>query len=368
MQANEEEKTVDLTLTRNFNQNEKIAALKLMIKIASSDGEISQDEKDSLLEYLNHTKLKTNENFVKNAKSEDMCRIISVFESKANLHRAKKLAYAYAEIHGIDPDFEGAMLEAINLAAESELKNIKFSLKRFIKDIFLEFGYLWGKDDVSPIARQVMAVVFTSLACFFGAQWTSHLINYRLIHLGTSTDWVYPETVHMVSGLLIFSALCFRGYLPVPKNFRNILFSAVNIALPSYISMHIIGRGEIEKTTTEIVFFGLILVLWLGIKEVIGFAFIGFFILFIYKLHAIDIRIGWRAYPFIFSAFIGIGFQSANFFDDFGNFTNSMFKKTHVDKELVKESIEIAGQQTKKAAKAAVKTGVTAAKLSAGAV
>ena len=359
---------MDLTLTRNFNQNEKIAALKLIIKIASSDGDISQDEKGSLVEYLKHAKLKANNNFVKNAKSENIDRVISTFESKVNLQRAQKLAYAFAEKHGIDPDFEGALLEAINQSVDSEKKNKKFCLKRTLMDFFLEFGYLLGKDDVSPKSRQILAIIFTSAACIFGAQWTHHLINYKGFHFGESTSWVYPGGTNVTIGLLIFSALCFRGYLPIPKNFRNIIFSAINIGLLSYISLHIIGLGEIEKTITHIIFFGLLLVLWVGIKELVGFAFIGFFILFIYKLHAIDVRMDWRAYPFIFSAFIGIGFQSASFFDDFGNFTNSMFKRVNVDKELIKDGIEFTGQQTKKVATAAVKTGVTVAKISAGAI
>jgi hypothetical protein len=358
---------MDLTLSRNFNQNEKIAVLKLIVKIASSDGEISETGKASLNEYLKHTKLKTNENFIKNAIVEDIGQIASVFESKINLQRAQKLARTYAEKHGVDPDFEGALLAAINESVEAEKKNKKFDIKRLFKDIFMEFGYLWGKDDVNPKTRQLLAIVFTSAACFFGAQWTTSY-HYKMINIYESTSWVYPGGTNVIIGLLIFSALCFRGYLPIPKNFRNIVFAAVNIGLLSYISIHIIGRGEIEKTVTHIIFFGLLLVLWVGIKELVGFAFIGFFILFIYKLHAIDIRMDWRAYPFIFSAFIGIGFQSANFFDDFGNFANAMFKRDNLDKELVKEGIEIAGQQTKRAAKAAIKTGVTAAKLSAGAV
>lgn len=358
---------MDLTLTRNFNQNEKVATLKLMIKIAYSDGEISDVEKETLREYLNHTKLKINENFLKNTKSEDVGRIISSFESKANLQRAQKLAHTYAEKHGVDPDFEGALLETISKTAENEKKKIKFSFVRMVKELFLEFGYLWGKEDVNPRTRRILAIAFTSAACIFGAQWTK-IYHYKMIKIYESTNWVYPSGTNVVIGLLIFSALCFRGYLPIPKNFRNIIFSAINIGLLSYISLHIIGPGEIEKTITHIVFFGLLLVLWVGIKELVGFAFIGFFILFIYKLHAIDVRMDWRAYPFIFSAFIGIGFQSASFFDNFGNFTNSMFKRVDVDKELVKEGLEIAGKQTKQAAKAVVKTGVTAAKLSSGTV
>jgi hypothetical protein len=359
---------MDLSLTRNFNHNEKVATLKLMIKIASSDGEISESEKGSLIEYSNHSKLKATENFIQNAMKVDIGQIISAFESKANLKRVQSLAHSYAEEHGIDPDFEGVLLETLNESVKAEKKKIKFSLNQMIKEIFLEFGYLWGKDNVSPKTRQILAIIFTSLACYFSAQWTEYWVDYKMLQLFETTNWVYPSFTNMICGLLIFSALCVRGYLPVPNNIRNILFAAVNIGLLSYISMHILGRGLIERTITEFVFFGLILVLWLGIKEVVGFAFIGFFILFIYKLHAIDIRISWRAFPYIFSAFIGIGFQSANFFDDFGNFANSMFKKAHVDKEFVKEGIEIVGQQTKRATKATVKAAVTATKLSTGAV
>ena len=47
---------MDLTLTRNFNQNEKVATLKLMIKIASSDGEISDAEKERMTSEPNRSK------------------------------------------------------------------------------------------------------------------------------------------------------------------------------------------------------------------------------------------------------------------------------------------------------------------------
>lgn len=354
---------MDLTLTRNFNQNEKVATLKLMIKIASSDGEISDSEKATLGEFLQHTKLKTNENFVKNAVGEDVSQIISVFESKANLQRAQKLAYAFAEKHGIDPDFEGALLETINKSVDSEKKNMKFSINRFLKEMLLEFGYLWGKDDVNPRAREILAIILTVCAC-------------GLIAFSTSSHWfgkdttsfVYPGISASFCGLLIFSALSVRGYLPKPTSFKNILFAAANLALLSYVAYHIIGNGIIEKTVTFYVFFGLIILLWLGIKEIVGFAFIGFFLLCGYKVISLETHISWRAFPFIFSAFMGIGFQSANFFDDFGNFTNSMLKKANVDKKLLKEGVEIAGQQTKKAVNSTVQSGITAAKLYAGRV
>ena len=353
---------MDLTLSRNFNQNEKIAALKLMIKIASSDGEISESEKASLGEYLKHTKLKTNENFIKNVIIEDIGQIVSVFESKIHLQRVQKLARAYAEKHGVDPDFEGALLAVIDESVAAEKKNKKLSIKKKIKDIFLEFGYLWGKDDVNPKTRQLLAIVFTLCACVFAAfSTTNHFFT------KDTTNFIHPGFTGSILGILIFSALSVRRYLPKPTNFKNIIFSAANVCLLSYIAKHIVGSG-IEQSLTIYILFSLIILLWLGIKEIIGFVFLGFFILCGYKIMAIDTHLAWRALPFIFSAFIGIGFQSSNFFDDFGNLANSIYKRSNVDKELLKESIEIAGQQTKRTAQAAVQTGVTAAKLSAGAV
>lgn len=361
MQTNEKEVVMDLTLTRNFNQAEKVAMLKLMIKIASSDGEISDSEKATLNEYLQHSKLKINENFLQNTKSEDVGQIVSVFESKANLQRAKKLAHAYAEIHGVDPDFEGAMLEAINISTEVEKKNIHFSLKRFLKELFMEFGYLWGKQDINPKMRQVYAFVFTLIACSFGVFYNAGIII-------KNTKVAPFDATHVICALLMYGALCFRGYLPKPKNIRTILFTCANVFLFTLIAMHSIGISFFGKLTNFYIVAGLILLLWLGIKEILGFVLIAFFIWFGINILLVSSHLAWRAFPFIFFSFMGISFQSGNFFDDFGNITNSLFKKPKVDKQLVKESLEIAGQQTMKAAKTSVQAGVTAAKLYAGTV
>ena len=76
----------------------------------------------------------------------------------------------------------------------------------------------------------------------------------------------------------------------------------------------------------------------------------------------------WRAFPFILSAFMGISFQSTSFFNNFNNFSSSFFVNPKVDKQLVKESLQIAGQQTINATKKALVMGTEMAKISAGGI
>jgi hypothetical protein len=342
---------MDLSLTRHFDQNEKIALLKLLIKIAASNGAITKPEVESLKSYLSYTKLKAGKDFIEKAKAEDLNSILSVFESKKKLSRMQSLLQVFAETHGIDPEFEGKLLNRIADTINSQKQSIKPSAGRLIKESILEFGYLWGKEDINPAARQVFAIIFTLLACIFGAMWTNYFINYKMFAFGKDIEWVYPHTTHTISGILIYAAICFRGFLPKPTNVRTIIFTIVNITLFSYIAVHILGLSNIEKITTYYIFFGLIVLLWLGMKEIIGLVFIGFFILFGVKLLLIDARMDWRALPFMITAFMGISFQSSNFFDEFGAFANSLFKKP--DKEMIKESLEITGKQVKSGVKAA---------------
>jgi hypothetical protein len=179
---------------------------------------------------------------------------------------------------------------------------------------------------------------------------------------------VTPQFSAVICGFLIFGALCFRGYLPKPNNARNLIFAVANIYMLSIISMHILGRGSFEKSITLFIFGSLILLLWLGIKEILGFAFIGFFILLILKVAQMDTHMDWRAFPFTVSAFMGISFQSTNFFDNFNSLSSSFFKKPEVNKNLLKESLQKAGQQTLGATKQALVMGAEVAKLSAGGI
>lgn len=60
-------------------------------------------------------------------------------------------------------------------------------------------------------------------------------------------------------------------------------------------------------------------------------------------------------------AFMGISFQSSNFFDDFSNFSSSFFKKPDIEKEYIKGGLQLAGARVGKAARSAVSIGATAA-------
>jgi hypothetical protein len=346
-----------------FNRQEKIAILKLIIKIAAADNKFTKEERIAIKEYLKINQLKISKDFATKVMNERFEDIVSAFKSKSNINKAYAIVKKFANSHRINPDFEGRVLDEIQNALEQKKQNIKVGFGGFVKEFFLEFSFLWGKEDINPKAKTILAIIFTVIACGFGTFWT----KISFWGFGGGTEMVWPGIWPVLSGLLIFSTLCFRNFLPKPNNFRNILFFLANTYLLSTMAMHIIGRSPAEMTTTITLFLALIILLWLGMKEILGFVFIGFFGLLIYKIIAIDAHISWRAFPFLISAFMGISFQSENFFDEFGQISSSFFKKPEIEKELVNESLQLAGARVKKVAKAAVSVGAAAAGMPPGA-
>ena len=69
----------------------------------------------------------------------------------------------------------------------------------------------------------------------------------------------------------------------------------------------------------------------------------------------------WRAFPFMAFAFMGISFQSTNFFNEFTRFSSSFFKKPEIEKKFVKESVQLAGKRIGQVTKAAISVGASAA-------
>ena len=120
-------------LIRNFNQNEKIALLKILVKVAGSDGKITGDEQKSLKEYLSNSNLKISKDFVKKATNEDMEMIVSNFSNKINLNRAFTIASEFAERHGINPEHEAIILNQIQSLSETKKKEMRFSIIDFLK-------------------------------------------------------------------------------------------------------------------------------------------------------------------------------------------------------------------------------------------
>lgn len=368
-----------------FNRNETISTLKLIIKIALADNKFTDQERATLQGFLTFKQLKISKKFLLKVRNEKYAEIVSVFENKSNLDRAYSIVKEYANLHGVHPDHEGKVLDAIKSVIETKKKTIKFSLMQSIKRLFFTFSYLWGKEEISPQIKSVLAIAFTILACFFGSMWTSKTISLGIFHIPiigklidpfnigkaiemgfTKTEYVLPLGSAGICGLLMFGALSFRNYLPRPNNIRNIIFSIANLFLLSTTAMHLIGRSGPEKGITIFIVISLILILWLGMKEILGFIFVGFFILLIWKIMRIDLHMAWRAFPFIVTSFLGISFQSSNFFDDFRNFSSSFFKKPRIEKELLKEGIELAGSRVVQVTKAAISVGATAAGLPPG--
>jgi hypothetical protein len=342
------------------------------IKVAIADGKFNSEEQETLQKFLRISQLKISRAFLANVRIERYSDIVSGFENKSNLDCAYSIAKKYASMHGVHPDFEGKVLDEIKSAVEGRKKQIKFSIKLSIKRLFYAFSFLWGKEEISPGTKTVLAIVFTIVACIFGSIWTSDTLslgNFKYGGLGALIGGFFEKKTTFVTltgsasiiGLLMFGALSFRNYLPLPKNFRGIIFSIANLYLMSIIAMHIIGRSGIGKGIIFTILFGIILLLWLGMKEILGFMFIGIFILLIYKIFQIDQHLDWRAFPFIASAFMGLSFQSNNFFNDFKNLSGSFFKKPQIDNNLVTESLQLPENRVGKITKSTVAMGATAA-------
>jgi hypothetical protein len=348
---------MNLEAMRNFNRAEKVALLKLIIKVAASDNKFTKEEQKTIKDFLKLNKLKITNGYVKEVVAESYDDIVSAFTNKSNTNRAYSIVKEFANSNGINPEFEGKALDQINLVLENKKKALNFSPSNTVKTFFMEFAFLWGKEDLNPKMKNMSAIIFTIIACVFGSFWTSG----GLWGFGENTKMCMPQASAVIGGLLIFGSLSFRNFLPRPTNFRNIIFSVANLYLFSIITMHIIGRGWFEKGTTAFIFFGLIILLWLGMKEILGFVFLAFFAFLIYKIIIIDIHLAWRAFPFILSAFIGVSFQSENFFNEFSNITNSFFKKPEIEKELVKESLQLAGKRVSQVTKAAISAGTAVA-------
>ena len=355
---------MNLISIRNFNRSEKVAILKLIIKIAGSDNIITNQEQETIQKFLDVSHLKISQEFIRKVLEENFDDIISVFISKSNLNRAYAILEDYANHHGVNPEYEGRALDEIKHAMESKKKETKFNVNEFLKALCREFSFLWGKEDMNPKIRTILAIVFTLIACGFGSYWTSG----GFFGVGKKTAMVMPQFSAVLCGLLIYGAFSFRNYLQRPNNFRNILFCIANLYLFSIVAMHIVGRSGFEKTVTIFVFLGLIFLLWLGMKEILGFVLLGFFILLIFKIVIIDQHIAWRAFPFMLSAFMGIGFQSENLFDEFQNISSAYFRKPAIERELIKESLEAAGTRVVKVAKTAKSIAGTAAGLPPGTV
>jgi hypothetical protein len=328
-----------------------------LIKIVSADNKVTEDEKESLGVFLNLSDMKISNSYYQAAKSEPIKNIVDAFTSKGSLISAASLLNKFAKFNRINPEFEGKVLKEIFKELESKRKNLKFGIGYWVNAFFHAFAFLWGQEDINPTIKKILAIVFTAMACFFGSFWTeSSWLFWK------ETSFVMPQFSAVIAGLCIYLALAVRNFMPRPNNFSNISFTLVDVYLLSLMSMHIIGRGDLEKTLTLGIFFGLILLLWLGIKELIGFFVIAIFILFLIKINYLDIHIGWRAYVYVITAFLGFSFQSDNFFDEVSNITNSYIKVPAIEKDMIKESIIASGKSMAKAGMKAGSIAMTAAR------
>ncbi|GAK59985.1 hypothetical protein U27_06972 [Candidatus Vecturithrix granuli] len=338
--------TVKPYLLNAFTRSEKIAILKLLIKVADADNVITEEENAKIQEFLHVSHLKISQEFLRTVREEKIPEIVSDFTNRSSLKRASALIENYANYQGINPEFEGKVLGEIAHAIDEQKKATKFSLVYWIKAFFYGFSFLWGQEDINPVVKKVLALLFTIAACIFGSFWTSS-VSERFLGLSLpfftkvaqQTHFVTPQFVAVITGLFIYGALSVRNYMPRPTNFTNIVMICVNVYLLSLVSTHILGRSEVEKTMTFVIFFGLIVLLWLGVKEIMGFFLIGVFVLMIYKIHSVDLHFDWRAYPFVICTFMGLSFQSENFFDDFQNISRSYIKPSAIERELMKESL-----------------------------
>ena len=335
--------------TEYFNLTEKVATLKILIKIIHADGDISSEEKVKIESFLNSSNLVLTDEFINKTKQEPIKDILSNFNSKSNLNKLKKIVDDFISDLKLDPNIEGVIISEIFELIDSTKKEMKFELKNFFSSFIKEFGVLWGKKEIDPKKRITLALIFTFIAGILGSFISSSSFEVLGFAFGEkTTSFVIPKFTAIIPGILIYASLVARNYIPKPTNFQNIIFFLINTYLFSVIGMHIVGVGAIEKTVTIYVFFGLILFMWLGIKELMGVFFLGIFALFMYKIIAIDTHLDARAFPFIVCSILGLSFQSGNFFDDFTSFSNSFSKSTNINKEIAKESIQSSVNLAKK--------------------
>lgn len=347
---------MNLSVIQNCNRAEKVAILKLIIKIASADGSINEKEQHSIEEFLDISHLKTSSSFIASILDEDVGEIVSAFKSKSNLRAASKLIEEYAEQHSIHPELEGKVLERVATEIELKKKEIKFSLFSVIKSFCGEFKTLWGQESTHPEMKAAWAFIFTIAACVLG----SFITEYPLLGIGgylgmepIGTDTIAPNFPAVFIGLLAYGALTYRGYLPSPTNFRNVLFFIADVYLLSILARIAIGEDPLEQMNSLMVVGSIVLLLWLGIKEILGFVLLFAFTLVIAQLVTAGLDFGWRAFPFIIAGFLGLIFQSKGLFSDFSSISNSFFRTPDLDKELIKESIESAGTTIGSATKVA---------------
>ena len=173
---------MDLEFLRYLNRHERIATLKLIIKVAIADNQFTTEEQAALQKFLKQNQLKISKDFLNNVKSESYYDIVSVFESKLNLDGAYSIVKQYASMHGIHPDHEGKVLDEIKSAIQGKKKTIKFSLiqhtKRLFDRLFIPLG---KKEEISPEAKSILAIVFTIIACFLGSIWTSKVLSLGIL-------------------------------------------------------------------------------------------------------------------------------------------------------------------------------------------
>jgi hypothetical protein len=141
---------MNYSMLRNFSQKEKVALLKLFIKIADSDGGWSREEKSSIKDYLMQNDLKCTGGFIKKAATEDLNGILSAFDSCKNLESSKTLSWIFAKEHGIAPDFERSLLRAIDHAVQHRVRKIESNLRKYIRTPLQAFVYLWCNEDLHP--------------------------------------------------------------------------------------------------------------------------------------------------------------------------------------------------------------------------
>jgi hypothetical protein len=144
---------MNYSMLRKFSQNEKVALLKLLIQIAYSDGEWSQEEKSAIKDYLMQNDLKCNGSFTSAALKEALDGIVREFESCKNLSKCKKLSMDFAKEHGIAPDFERVLLNAIECAGQNIKKKITLNIKICIRTSLAAFGKQLGREEIRPDAK-----------------------------------------------------------------------------------------------------------------------------------------------------------------------------------------------------------------------
>ena len=163
--------------------------------------------------------------------------------------------------------------------------------------------------------KEFFSILLMIISCLFSFK------SYTYIHDGfwkdtLKTFTIVPGFLPLVFAILLYVSLFVKGFISIPKNVYNYLIMVCDIIfLSSFMTIFIsnekwklFGLFELPFTAQTLAILA-ILISYLGIKAVSGFAWIALFICGFSHLMEIDSAMGLYVIPYIICAFISILLQ-----------------------------------------------------------